>query len=168
VIRGLTVSTLLAGTPVETRRLAQVVEPAGSRVRLDPDAELDTLVIAIAREDVSGFFEGLPGAALAEVEVIGQAAGQPLPRFVRGDVDCTSRLDLTDPVLVLATLFLGAKGGLCCDAAADMNGDLALNLADPISALNFLFLGGAILPTPFPGCGPAPESGLTCASSQCP
>ena len=41
-----------------------------------------------------------------------------------------------------------------CIAATDVNGDEAVNIADPVSLLNFLFAGGPPPVQPFPECGP--------------
>ena len=41
-----------------------------------------------------------------------------------------------------------------CIAALNANGDDAVNIADPVSLLNYLFVGGPPPVAPFPDCGP--------------
>jgi hypothetical protein len=65
----------------------------------------------------------------------------PPPEFRRGDANGDLKLDLSDGVALLNSLFLGATPPSCQDAA-DTNDDGKLDLSDAISTLNFLFLGG--------------------------
>ncbi|HVR75075.1 MAG TPA: hypothetical protein VMT52_12110, partial [Planctomycetota bacterium] len=84
--------------------------------------------------------------------------------FWRGDSNADLRLDLTDPVYTLRTLFLGGPVSTCADAA-DANDDGALNISDPLFTLLHLFLGGPAPPAPGLACGtdPTPDS-LGCAA----
>jgi len=80
------------------------------------------------------------------------------PRFRRGDVDGDAFLQLTDPIVVLRTLFLGGAP-LECEDAADANDDGAINLTDAVFVLRYLFLGGPPPESPGPdGCGEDPTS----------
>jgi hypothetical protein len=95
---------------------------------------------------------------------VGPAAG-PLPAapFIRGDVDGTKPADITDAIQILGHLFLGAPGHLDCQDAADSDDSGVLDLSDGVFLLNFLFLGGRTLTSPFPSCGDDPTGdGLDC------
>lgn len=72
--------------------------------------------------------------------------------FKRGDANDDCNLDLTDPVAILAYLFLGKDAPECKDAA-DSNDDGNLDLADAVTVLNYLFLGQAPPSAPFPDAG---------------
>ncbi len=86
-----------------------------------------------------------------------------VPMFRRGDADGVGGLALTDAVFVLNHLFLGQKGP-SCDDAADTNDDGALNIADPLALLRFLFTGGPAPAAPGDTCGPDPtEDPLGCS-----
>ncbi len=89
-----------------------------------------------------------------------------LPRqFVRGDLDGTGRLEISDAVAVLDFLFQGASTPVCLDAA-DANDDGRVELTDAIAILSFLFVQGDAPPAPFGRCGvdPTPDR-LGCADS---
>jgi len=58
-------------------------------------------------------------------------------RFVRGDATDDGKIDIADPIRILAYLFAGASSG-CLDAA-DVDDDGAVGLADPIVLLSGLF-----------------------------
>ena len=62
--------------------------------------------------------------------------------FNRGDVDGSGALDLTDPVAVLAHLYLGDTGSIRCRDAADADDSGVLDLTDAVYLLEHLFLGG--------------------------
>jgi hypothetical protein len=83
--------------------------------------------------------------------------------FRRGDANADGPLDISDPVLSLNYLFLGAREPPCLDAA-DSNDDGQVDLADPIWTLGFLFRGGPEPPVPGPkSCGPDPTAdGIDC------
>ena len=57
-----------------------------------------------------------------------------------GDANLDYALDITDPIAILNTLFLGADE-IICAAAADYNLDGRTNISDPIAILRVLFLG---------------------------
>ena len=104
--------------------------------------KFDTLSITIEAKDVTGLFEGEKGAALSELEVIGQVTGGTEPSVVTilGDANCDEHVNITDAIGILNTLFLGA-GPVCCEVAADTNRDGSLNITDSIELLSFLFRG---------------------------
>jgi hypothetical protein len=87
------------------------------------------------------------------------------PRFVRGNSNADLKVDLSDAVVVLGHLFLGAPPSLSCQAAADFDDSGAIEITDAITLLQFLFLGGTSPEPPYPFCGPDPTpGGLSCAS----
>ena len=90
--------------------------------------------------------------------------GPPPPEFRRGDANGDMKLDLSDAVALLNSLFLGAMPPGCQDAA-DTNDDGKLDLSDAISTLNFLFLGG---PAPAGGAcsSDTTEDNLYCCETR--
>jgi hypothetical protein len=84
--------------------------------------------------------------------------------MVRGDVDGSGALSVTDAVKIFRFLFLSAPEVARCEDAADVNDDGNLNITDGIYLLQFLFLQGAPPPYPFPFCGmdSVPEDSLSC------
>lgn len=89
----------------------------------------------------------------------------PCVELVRGDVDGSGRIQISDAVGIFRQLFLGAPSGPC-EGAADANGDRALDLSDGVYLLNFGFLGGSPPPPPFPDCGPDPGSPFSCETHE--
>lgn len=86
------------------------------------------------------------------------------PGFLRGDVDQSSEIDISDPIGTLGSLFLGGPSPECLDSA-DANDDGTVNLSDALYSLRFLFNGGTAPPAPFPRCGVDPTADqLGCAS----
>jgi len=86
--------------------------------------------------------------------------------FRRGDVDASGGLDISDPIAILAHLFLGATSS--CRKAADLDDSGELDMTDPIVLLRFLFLGEGPIAAPGPACGLDPtEDGLGCERSGC-
>jgi len=72
--------------------------------------------------------------------------------FVRGDANVDGRLDVSDAIDILASLFIGGVVIDCLDSA-DVNDDAASDLSDAVMLLQFLFLGGVSPAAPFPACG---------------
>ena len=87
-------------------------------------------------------------------------------RFVRGDANDDTQVNLTDAVFILSHLFMGEEAPACL-AAADSTGNRALDLSDSVFLLNYLFNGGDAPPAPFPGCGTTriDEDDLPCESA---
>jgi Ca2+-binding RTX toxin-like protein len=97
----------------------------------------------------------------------------PLPAqadFIRGDVDASETLELTDAVRIFGFLFLGNPAELPCLDAADGDDSGDLTITDGIYLLGFLFLGASPPPAPHPACGPDPtEDPLSCSRhAACP
>ena len=144
--------------------VSQPISPDGTTVAFE--TELDTLRIIIDDAHVSGTFDGRGNASLAEVAVLGKALTEARGSFVRSDADCDGRLEISDPILTIAHLFLGGPGR-CCEAGSDVNRDLKLDLSDIVVSLNFMFVGGVEIPTPFSECGPPLEDDLSCVNPIC-
>ena len=75
--------------------------------------------------------------------------------FVRGDANSDDRVDLSDAVRIINSLFLGGPSPSPLDSA-DVDDDGALNVTDAIRVLDFLFRGGPRPPAPFPFPGGDP------------
>lgn len=86
--------------------------------------------------------------------------------FVRGDATRDGSVDITDPISMLAFLFMESYGpGELCPDALDANDDGEVDVSDPIMALTFLFIGSQRIPQPFPFCGTDPiDDELFCGS----
>jgi hypothetical protein len=105
-----------------------------------------------------------PDTAPPELRAPERAIAFP-ERFVRGDADSSGKVDLSDGLATLASLFLGDRHLDCLDAA-DANGDGAIAISDAIHTFGFLFLGGVALAAPYPSCGVNPiAGGLGCEES---
>jgi hypothetical protein len=76
----------------------------------------------------------------------------PPPAFIRGDANEDGRVDLSDGVALLRSLFLDGEPSRC-DAAADADDNGRLEVSDSIAIFSFLFRGARPLPAPFPSCG---------------
>ena len=75
-------------------------------------------------------------------------------KFIRGDVNGSGSVDLTDAVLIFNHLFLGAGSEvISCPDAADANDDGVLNITDGQYILNHLFLEGPAPLAPYPASG---------------
>ena len=167
-IRGLKVETYREWLLQEKVRVMTPISPEGTEVALDPSKEFDTLVVTILGRDVEGSHNGAQGPALSEIEVIARPLGVSAPShyYLRGDTNCDLSVNLSDPVSLLGSLFLG-EDGLCCGDAADVNLDDQLNVTDAVHLLNFLFKGGDPPAKPFPECGRANEGPVGCDQEAC-
>ncbi|MDO8509160.1 MAG: dockerin type I repeat-containing protein [Nanoarchaeota archaeon] len=83
----------------------------------------------------------------------------PEPKFIRGDANEDSKVDLSDAVYILGYLFQGQPSPLCQDVA-DTNDDGKMDLTDAIFLLNYLFKGDKQLPEPYPAEGTDPTDDL--------
>jgi hypothetical protein len=83
--------------------------------------------------------------------------------FVRGDVDQSSRLDVSDAVGILRFLFAGERSAVTCDDAADADDSGVLDTSDAVYLLGALFRAGLPPAAPFPDCGEdATQDALGC------
>jgi hypothetical protein len=85
------------------------------------------------------------------------------PRFIRGDSNADGRVDMSDTVALLWSMFSGGPNLPCLDAA-DSNADLVIDLSDAVAILEVLFQTRSSLPAPFPACGSVPA--LRCEDSS--
>ena len=105
--------------------------------------------------------------AIPEVQV---ACLPPEPRFIRGDTDDSSRINVTDAVVLFLALFAGLVPDFDCLDARDVDDDGSRSLTDGIVLLDWLFRQGPVLPPPSPNCGTdLTEDDLDCAvaSANC-
>ncbi len=87
--------------------------------------------------------------------------------FKRGDANIDGTVDITDPLFILAHLFIGDPASPCY-GAANANDDNVLDITDPITLLTYLFLGGITIPPPGPtecGLDPTPDE-FECTYNQ--
>ncbi len=75
---------------------------------------------------------------------------------MRGDANVDGRINISDSVLVLNSLFTDS-GGILCEDAADADDNGAVNITDPILLLGVLFGGAGALPPPST-CAPDPTA----------
>jgi type VI protein secretion system component Hcp len=87
--------------------------------------------------------------------------------YIRGDATGDGKVDISDPIGVLAYLFQAAT--IICPLSGDANGDGRVDISDAIGLLSFLFQSGSPPRAPFPGCG-APDPDvvpLPCGQTAC-
>ncbi|MBN1443436.1 MAG: hypothetical protein JXA90_12065, partial [Planctomycetes bacterium] len=127
-----------------------IVDPHG-----DPDAWGDP-----SSWRASSFAFGSPG--------VDESSPEPMGWQLPGDLNQDGELNISDPVALLAHLFLGRARVLPCDDGSsllspgnlsllDSNGDAGVDLSDAVHLLGFLFLGGPVPArgaqcTVIPGC----------------
>lgn len=98
-------------------------------------------------------------------------AADPFSRgdFLRGDVDASGVIDVTDATGILRHLFpfRGPTRRLDCLDAADTNDDGRVNISDAVYLLIHLFAGTSAPPAPYPRCGVDPtEDSLGCDGTE--
>jgi hypothetical protein len=98
------------------------------------------------------FVSVLPEIRTGYLQIVGDQS-----YFVRGDSNGDWTVDISDPVSTLNTLFLGAAGTACPDAA-DSNDDGKADISDAIHTLGFLYIGEAPMPPPYPEAGTDPTA----------
>ena len=88
------------------------------------------------------------------------------PRFIRGDANNDARLNISDGIWIINTLFYGGEATACAPAA-DANGEDGVNLSDSMYIFNYQLQIGAspgnLNPppaAPFPDCGTAEDATL--------
>jgi hypothetical protein len=90
-------------------------------------------------------------------------------RFFRGDADRNGRVNVSDGVLILMSVFGALPRRFNCQDIFDADDDGALFLTDGIFLLNWKFNSGPALPAPFFSCGidPTDDALAECAQSNC-
>ncbi len=74
-------------------------------------------------------------------------------RFIRGDYDATTAVDMGDVIGLLNYLYSGFQPAFRCDDSYDANDDGWVGIADPMYLLLYLNNLGPSPPPPFPDCG---------------
>lgn len=90
--------------------------------------------------------------------------------FVRGDVNQSGSVNITDSVLIFQVLFHGRDAWVApCDDALDADDSGDLQMLDGIHIMSYLFLQGPPIPAPATcGADPTPDDDLGCESySSC-
>jgi len=84
-----------------------------------------------------------------------------IPVFLRGNPNLDNIVNIADPVRILEYLFRDKH--LDCVKAADADDDGEVRIDDALYMLDYLFMGGPIIPPPFPEAGtdPTPDD-LSC------
>jgi hypothetical protein len=97
---------------------------------------------------------------------LGRAGGQP---FFRGDADGNGRVNVSDAVIVIQEIVLNfSPPRFDCDDLRDVNDDGALNVADGLPILMYIFQDGPEIAPPFRACATDPtEDALDCRQSNC-
>ena len=80
----------------------------------------------------------------------------PAADFLRGDVDGSGRLSVSDAIRILAHLFQGDASAVPCLDAADTDDSGAIDLADPSTSCLVSSSAVPFLPLPFPRVEPIP------------
>ena len=88
--------------------------------------------------------------------------------FLRGDVDGSGRIAVSDAIRILLHLFQGDAAAVPCADAADADDSGAIDLADAVHLLSVLFLGGPAPAPPFPACGEDPTEDALGCDQACP
>lgn len=86
------------------------------------------------------------------IGALGIVGDQTFFRFIRGDANGDSEMNVTDALFTLDYLFVGEAEIRCMDAA-DTNDDGRVDLSDPVSTLMALFVTGASRLEPYPEPG---------------
>jgi PKD repeat protein len=92
----------------------------------------------------------LPVLESSTVTVVEMTAAEGF--FVRGDVDGSGSVDITDGISLLNFLFTGSAAPVCYDAA-DVGDSGSVDISGAIYILNFLFTGGPAPHVPYPNAG---------------
>ena len=100
--------------------------------------------------------------------VSGWTAILPAADFLRGDVDGSGRIAVSDAIRILLHLFQGDGSAVPCEDAADADDSGAVDLADAIRVLSGLFQGGPAPAAPFPACGADPTQDDLGCEEACP
>lgn len=89
-------------------------------------------------------------------------APPPGTKFIRGDTNQDSFINVVDGVVLVLSLFSGRPHS-DCQAAEDSSSDGKVDVADAVYTFEYLYLGGPPPPAPFPSCGSRAGS-LSCES----
>ena len=107
--------------------------------------------------------------------VFGTAVEPPKCRFVRGNANNDTKVDIGDSIWIINELFRPGSPATACPDAADANDSGAVDAADAVYVIAYQFSGGPAPPAPFgsipEACGVDPTDdalGLGVNQSSCP
>jgi len=100
--------------------------------------------------------------------ILGLSGSLPAVDFLRGDVDGSGRIAVSDAIRILVHLFQSDASAIPCADAADADDSGAIDLADAVRILAGLFLGGPAPAAPFPPCGADPTEDALGCEEACP
>jgi hypothetical protein len=156
------------GYPGDTVRVEGTSFQPGVEVRFGDQPSED-----IVRESDTALRVRVPDLAAGWTSVIVENTdgrrSEPTPfqvhepgRFIRGDANLDTFIDLSDAVRVLLHLYVGHP--LLCEDAGDSNDDEVVDLQDVFALLGFLFQSAPPPPAPFPlpGSDPGSPGALSC------
>ncbi len=100
-----------------------------------------------------------PDKVLLDDFTISKEEDRPVPGFLRGDMNYSGTIDLSDAIRLLSILFLGVEDQCpgAYDVVADINSTGNVDIADPVFLLRYLFLDGPMPAPPFGTCEPLPD-----------
>ena len=113
------------------------------------------------RSGVDGFLDRHHATAPETRRHFALQSGIVTSGFIRGDVDVSNQVDITDAIQHLKFILLGTFDPPCLDAT-DSDDSGVSDITDSIRTLTFLLLGGVEIPAPGPfACGedPTPDPG---------
>ncbi len=90
--------------------------------------------------------------------------------FIRGDCNADQGVNLADVLFLGTRLFDPLVHDYPCREACESNGDSAIDIADMVYSLSYLFSSGDAPVDPFPQCGadPDPPGDFGCEQGVCP
>jgi len=112
---------------------------------------------------VRNVITGDDGSSIALTTVDGAVCRLPDIPFERGDANGDQAFDISDPILLLACLFVDRPCPRCADAM-DANDDGGVDISDAVYLLDWRFQGGESPPLPSLECGldPTPDEIRDC------
>lgn len=144
------------GRPLDFVHLEiKIAENAAGTLKIQPENGLLSPPIdnLYAVDNLAVYVTDLPAG---EIRLPG--AGGGAAAFIRGDFNVDQRLDISDPIGILAYTFFGGAPARCL-LAADANDDEAVDVSDPIYLLAYLFTEGPAPPPPSRSSGLDPTPG---------
>jgi hypothetical protein len=147
-------------TPAGTHELLRICFSTPEGVEVGSCSELAFVsCLGPPEAPVRNVVAGVDGRSIPLEGANGSVCINEESSFTRGDANLDGNRDITDPIVVLQCLFLGALCSSCLDAM-DADDDGVLNITDPIYLLEWRFLDGPPPKAPFPDCGkdPTPDA----------
>ncbi|MFN0060159.1 MAG: di-heme oxidoredictase family protein [Planctomycetota bacterium] len=132
----------------------------------DMSGEIDLYeILADPSRDCNGnlVLDSCDIAALTSLDVNLNDVPDECERFIRGDCNMSTVIDISDAISQLGGLFSGGAQPTC-DDACDVNDDGQLDVGDVIFSLSYQFSSGIAPAAPFPSCGldGTPTNSLGC------